>query len=603
MASKKFSYQTLLQTLEQESVKPLSKRVRETLHLAYEGHRRLFRDARTSGARVPFIVHPVGTARLAIKYFPIVEDKLADGFETVVCVALAHDLLEDTETDPSQLEEIAGPEVRLAVEALTKPPAGVIGITKDARNREFVNQIIEAGPTAVYVKMCDSIHNMSRPNITPPQLYRKVVEKAQKLYLPLLSRCSLGDEFEKIYRDSLSKAEQDAIKEEKFAKETPVPKRLDEAVSECVTESAGKVLELHDITEILNRICGTLNTSIWRVGGRDSDTLSIVSTSDANFWEKDSFQIVIVDSPAVITGKASRKFPIHREPEQDSTILLIPMQIGPERSFVVMLVFDVKDQPKWLTRDVAALFVQYLAHRLIVSESGRRARVATEAAKLGIQIDAELAAESGIMPTDLLPLNHWRIRCSQAIGIIRSLLDFYLLSDVTYDPLRQLIRVESRVKAINSILRKMTSRAKRAILRYDQIEDIAGIRVICPTLADINRIRDFLKCQKAVAAGCRLHPSIKNPERDFVNSPTVDGYRAIHLVLEVDTYLKDGGFHPVPCEVQLRTMFQDIWATIAHDTLYTTSTKSDSLKASLQQMGKALKDCEELAERIVKEQK
>lgn len=603
MASKKFSYQTLLQTLEEEeNMKPASDRVCETLRLAYDGHRGQFRDTPNPDARVPFIVHPVGTARLAIKHFPIVEHKLADDLETVVCIALAHDLLEDTQTDPLALEEIAGPKVCLTVEALTKPPAGVIGKAKDTRNREFRDQIIEAGPTAVYVKMCDSMHNMSRPNMTPLRLFRKVVKKAQELYLPLLLRCPLGDEFEKVYRASLSKAEQDAINEEKFVREKPVPKCLDEAVSECVTESAGKVLELHDITEILNRVCGTLNTSIWRVGGRNADTLSLVSTSDANSVDKDFFQTVVGDSPTIITGKASRRFPIHREPEQDLTILLIPMQIGPGRSFVATLVFDAEGLPTWLTLDAAALTVQYLTHRLIVSESDRRARVATEAAKLGIQIDAELATEAGVTPTDLLQLDHWKSRCSQAIGIVRSLLDFYLLSDVTHEPLRQLIRVESRVKATNSILRKMTSRTKGEAFQFAQIEDIAGVRVICPTLAKISQIQDFLKCEKAVTAGCRLHPTIEHPERDFTNKPTGDGYRAVHLILEVDTYLNDGGSHPVPCEVQLRTMFQDLWATIAHDTLYVASATSSRLRDGLRELGKALQDCEELAERIVEDQ-
>ncbi len=601
MASKKFSYKILLQTLENESMTPVSERVRETLRFAYKGHRGQFRDTRTSGISVPFIVHPVGTAQLAIKYFPIVEHNLSDDLETVVCIALTHDLLEDTQTDKLVLEEIAGPEVCLAVEALTKPPAGVIGKAKDIRNREFIDQIAEAGLTAVYVKLCDSMHNMSRPNMTPPRLFRKVVEKAKALYLPLLSSCPLGDEFEMVYRAALSKAEQDASNEERFARKKAVPKCLDEAVSECVTESAGKVLELHDITEILDRVCGTLNTSIWRVGGRDADTLSLLSTSDANSPYKDSFQTVIGDSPTLIKGRASRKFPFRREPEQDLTILLIPMQIGPGRSFVASLVYDAEGPTKWLTPDAGALIVQFLAHRLIVSESDRKARLATEAAKLGFQIDTELATECGITPSDLIQLDHWRIRCKQAIDIVQSLLDFYLLSDLRQSPLRQLIRVETRVKAINSMLRKMGSRTKGAVLRFGQIEDIAGVRVICPTLANIKRIQDFLKCEKAVAAGCRLHPNIERPERDFINEPTNDGYRAIHLILEVDTYLKDGGSLAVPCEVQLRTMFQDLWATIAHETLYVSSAKNRRLKDGLKDMGEALQRCEELAERILED--
>ncbi|MSR60385.1 MAG: hypothetical protein EXS05_22555, partial [Planctomycetaceae bacterium] len=71
--------------------------------------------------------------------------------------------------------------------------------------------------------------------------------------------------------------------------------------------------------------------------------------------------------------------------------------------------------------------------------------------------------------------------------------------------------------------------------------------------------------------------------------------------VEVDTYLNDTGLCPVPCEVQLRTVFQDIWATIAHDTSYGSSTKSRRLEEWLRDMGKKLQQCEQIAECIAKD--
>ena len=64
MTLPKFSYKKLLQSLEQESASQLSTRVQETLRLAYDGHRGQFRDTRDPQSRTPFIVHPVGTARM-----------------------------------------------------------------------------------------------------------------------------------------------------------------------------------------------------------------------------------------------------------------------------------------------------------------------------------------------------------------------------------------------------------------------------------------------------------------------------------------------------------------------------------------------------------
>ncbi len=600
MTPSKYTYQALLRTLEDECKAAVTTRVRETLRLAFEGHRGQLRDTRTPSSRIPFIVHPVGTARAAMNYFGMVESYLPDDLETVICIALTHDLLEDTHTDHLMIEEVAGPDVRLAVEALTKPPAGVVGKDKDARNREFLEQIINAGPTAVFVKLCDSMHNMSRANMTPLQLYRKVVDKAQSLYLPLLARCPLGNEFEQVYRSALAKAQQDVLTEERFARDKPVPQCLDDAVSECVAASAGKVLELHDITEILDRVCGTLNMSIWRVGGKNADTLSLSSASDASAVYKDTFQTVVSDSPVILEGQAASKFPISAKPKQDTTVYVVPMQIGSGRSFVAALVFGASGAPNWMTLDAAVLIVQFLAHRLIVSEADRRARVMTEAARLGIQVDAELATESGFSPPDLMRLDHWRTRCEQATRTVESVLDLYFLSDVSRDQLRQFIRVESRVKTVNSILRKLIYRIKESTSRFEEMEDIAGVRVVCPTVASIGNIQAFLQGERAAAAGCRLHPTISHPVRDWVTEPTLDGYRAVHLILEVSTYLNDGGAQPVPCEVQLRTIFQDIWARIAHDTLYATNDKNPKLEKLLDHMGKALQDCEAIAERIAK---
>jgi putative GTP pyrophosphokinase len=68
--------------------------------------------------------------------------------------------------------------------------------------------------------------------------------------------------------------------------------------------------------------------------------------------------------------------------------------------------------------------------------------------------------------------------------------------------------------------------------------------------------------------GLRLHPTIVEPRRDYVAAPTGNGYRALHLILEVETRFGDEGVRMVPCELQLRTMFQDTWAKISHSFVY-----------------------------------
>ena len=55
--------------------------------------------------------------------------------------------------------------------------------------------------------------------------------------------------------------------------------------------------------------------------------------------------------------------------------------------------------------------------------------------------------------------------------------------------------------------------------------------------------------------------------RDYIKSPKPNGYRSLHLVLEVPVFLTEGRV-TVPVEVQIRTIAMDFWATLEHDLRY-----------------------------------
>ncbi len=62
----RFSHEELRKAIENESGHPLSSTVKAALRLAFDGHRGQLRNSRQPNKPIPFIVHPVGTARLAI---------------------------------------------------------------------------------------------------------------------------------------------------------------------------------------------------------------------------------------------------------------------------------------------------------------------------------------------------------------------------------------------------------------------------------------------------------------------------------------------------------------------------------------------------------
>src|SRR5579871_1937044 len=123
-----------------------------SFRLAYDGHHAQFRDqADKKATRIPYITHPVGVALLATELLPLVD--LFDTFDDVISAALTHDLLEDTKLSLSDIEAATSKRVARIVSALTKPPTKV-DVSRTQRNALFVQQIVDFGPNAMFVKVC-----------------------------------------------------------------------------------------------------------------------------------------------------------------------------------------------------------------------------------------------------------------------------------------------------------------------------------------------------------------------------------------------------------------------------------------------------------------
>lgn len=86
----------------------------------------------------------------------------------------------------------------------------------------------------------------------------------------------------------------------------------------------------------------------------------------------------------------------------------------------------------------------------------------------------------------------------------------------------------------------------------NHIHDIAGIRVICNYIDDVYVVAQLLIDQDDI----RL---IKI--KDYIQNPKPNGYRSLHLVLEVPIFLAEGA-QPIHVEVQLRTIAMDFGASI-----------------------------------------
>ena len=88
--------------------------------------------------------------------------------------------------------------------------------------------------------------------------------------------------------------------------------------------------------------------------------------------------------------------------------------------------------------------------------------------------------------------------------------------------------------------------------------DIAGIRVICSYVHDVYTIAKLLIDQDDIRL-LRM--------RDYIENPKDNGYRSLHLIVEVPVFLAEGRIE-VPVEVQIRTIAMDLWASLEHALRY-----------------------------------
>lgn len=119
---------------------------------------------------------------------------------------------------------------------------------------------------------------------------------------------------------------------------------------------------------------------------------------------------------------------------------------------------------------------------------------------------------------------------------------------------------KARIKSASSMKEKL--KRKNLPVTVDsalkEIYDAAGIRVICPFLDDIYWIVNMLKNQQDIKV-------IK--EKDYIRNPKPNGYRSYHMILQVPLHLENR-IEMVYCEIQIRTIAMDCWASLEHQLKY-----------------------------------
>ena len=120
--------------------------------------------------------------------------------------------------------------------------------------------------------------------------------------------------------------------------------------------------------------------------------------------------------------------------------------------------------------------------------------------------------------------------------------------------------MKSRVKTPDSIFKKLERKGFEVSLESarENLNDIAGIRVVCSFVDDIYTLADMLIRQDDITL---------IEKKDYIKNPKKNGYRSLHIVLEVPVFFSNY-IERMKVEVQIRTIAMDFWASLEHKLYY-----------------------------------
>ena len=133
--------------------------------------------------------------------------------------------------------------------------------------------------------------------------------------------------------------------------------------------------------------------------------------------------------------------------------------------------------------------------------------------------------------------------------------------------------INCRIKTPDSIIKKM--KRKQYDLNYknliENVDDIAGIRVVCPFKSDIPKVVEILE----------ENPNLEIlQKKDYITKPKKSGYSGFHIIAQTPVNIGDA-FANVKTEIQIKTMAMDFWSSTEHKLKYKAKnklSKADSKK-------------------------
>ena len=144
--------------------------------------------------------------------------------------------------------------------------------------------------------------------------------------------------------------------------------------------------------------------------------------------------------------------------------------------------------------------------------------------------------------------------------------------------------IKSRIKTPKSIIEKLQRKGFEISVKgiEENLADVAGIRVICSFPDDIYATAKMLTDQDDIRV---------IQVKDYIINPKPNGYRSLHLILEVPIFLSNEKKN-MKVEVQFRTSAMDFWASLEHKLKYKKNIEN------AEEISKELQRCAEASSKL-----
>lgn len=133
----------------------------------------------------PYIIHPVEVCKILV-------DLKAD--TNTLVAALLHDILEDTDTKPEEIEQLFSKDVLNLVQGVTKLGKLQFKSTEERQAENFRRMFIAMANDIriIFLKLADRLHNMRTLNFMAANKQQKIAQETLDIFAPLANRLGIG---------------------------------------------------------------------------------------------------------------------------------------------------------------------------------------------------------------------------------------------------------------------------------------------------------------------------------------------------------------------------------------------------------------------------